>query len=209
MIVNAGPSSSSDVVLSLVDRLHRFSVEDYHRLGEHGILTPEDRVEFLEGGVVKKMTMDPAHARVVRALMRLLPALIPAESGMVQSQLPLQLSQSEPEPDVAVIRGNEHQFDHRHPQGDETALVVEVPDSSLAADRGPKQTMYARDRVPVYWIVNLVDRVVEVYTDPSEEEPAHYRSLQVYAAGQDVVVRLDGVDVGVIAVLELLPLPLP
>ena len=97
-------------------------------------------------------------------------------------------------------------FDHRHPRADEIALVVEVSDSSLAEDRRLKQMMYARDRVSVYWIVNLVDRVIEVYSDPSEDEPARYLTHRDYAEGSDVPVSLDGHDIGMIAVSDVLPL---
>jgi Uma2 family endonuclease len=81
-------------------------------------------------------------------------------------------------------------------------LLVEAADTSLDRDRGVKKMAYARGRIPVYWIINLVDRQVEVYSDPRRGQ---YRSTQVFEPGQDVPVVIDGVEVGRIAVADLLP----
>jgi Uma2 family endonuclease len=81
-------------------------------------------------------------------------------------------------------------------------LLVEVADSSLDRDRGEKKAAYARGRIPIYWSVNLVDRQVEVYSNPRRGQ---YRSSQVFKPGQDVPIVIDGVEVGRIAVADLLP----
>jgi Uma2 family endonuclease len=113
---------------------------------------------------------------------------------------------SEPEPDVAVVRGNRRDYLERHPEPRETGILVEVPDSTLRHDRGFKKRIYARDRTPVYWIVNLVDRQVEVYTDPTgPADVPDYRQRQDYKPGEDVPVVIDGQEVGRIPVAELLP----
>ncbi len=131
----------------------------------------------------------------------------------VRSQGTARLSESRPEPDVALARGDRRTFANRHPEPADFGLVVEVSDSSLARDEQDKTRIYARDSIPVYWVVNLVDRRVEVFTDPTGPDvPAgaadpdpHYRSRQDYPAGTSVPVTLDGVGVGAIPVDELLP----
>ena len=107
----------------------------------------------------------------------------------------------EPEPDVVVVRGLREDYRNRIPGPNDVALLVEVLEATLEQDRGKKLTAYARGSIPLYWIVNLVDRQVEVYSDPS---PAGYRSIQVFKPGQDVPVAIDCDDVGRIAVADIL-----
>lgn len=113
---------------------------------------------------------------------------------------------SEPEPDVYVVRGELGDYDNRHPGPADTPLVVEVADSTLARDRGLKQRIYARAGVPVYWIVNLVERAIEVHAKPaSTAKSPKYRQRQVFAANDDVPVVLDGELVGTLRVADILP----
>src|SRR5215212_6010614 len=128
----------------------------------------------------------------------LLTPLMPA-GWFVDSQAPLPTAESVPEPDVLVIRGDRRQYmaEGRHPGPGDMGLVVEVSDSSVSTDRGTKRRVYARANVAQYWIVNLVDRRVEVYTDPSGpgDDPA-YRQQRDYGPGDEVPVLLDGQEVG-------------
>ncbi len=103
----------------------------------------------------------------------------------------------EPEPDVAVVRGSRDDFRERTPRPKDVAMLVEVSQSTLDRDRGEKKA-YARGRIPIYWIINLV----EVYCNPRRGQ---YRSSQVFKPGQDVPIVIDGVEVGRIAVTDLLP----
>ena len=109
---------------------------------------------------------------------------------------------SEPEPDRCIARGTIRDYADQHPGPDEIALIVEVADSSLADDRKLAAKVYGPAGIPVYWIVNLVDRQVEVYTDPG---PLGYRSTESFAEGQSVPVVIDGQAVGRIAVSDILP----
>ena len=108
----------------------------------------------------------------------------------------------ETEPDLSVIQGRRNDFLGRHPGPKEIALLIEVADSSLHRDRGVKWSAYARSRVPVYWIINLIDRQVEVYLKPSR---GRYRSTEIYQPGQDVPVVITGAEFGRIAVNDVLP----
>ena len=109
----------------------------------------------------------------------------------------------EPEPDVAIVRGSDADYRHRVPTPADVALLVEVSDSTLDQDRGKKLEAYARAGIPVYWIVNLVDRQVEVYTRPVKA--GRYRSRKDYKPGQQVPVVIAGQQLAPIAVDDILP----
>jgi Uma2 family endonuclease len=184
--------------------LHRFTVEQYHRLIDNGVLTTEDRVELLEGWIVDKMPHNPPHdgtvSRINRRILRLLP-----ENWLLRVQAAITLAVSEPEPDLAVVRGPEDVYFERHPGPRDIALLIEVADSSLLEDRRDKGLIYARARIPVYWIVNLRDSCIEVYTQPTAGRAPRYRRQHDFRRGESVPLILDGKEVAQIAVKELLP----
>jgi Uma2 family endonuclease len=170
-----------------------------------GVLTDEDRVELLENYLVLKTPANPPHDSTVTKLFRRLDRLAPA-GYVVRCQVGSSLPDSQPEPDIAIARADERAFDARHPRPDEIALVIEVSDSSLHCDRVDKGRIYARVSIPQYWVVNLVDRQVEVYTDPTGPVSVPvYRRRQDFAAGTTVPLELDGQAVGTVSVGELLP----
>jgi Uma2 family endonuclease len=187
--------------------LYRLSVEQYHDMIRKGILKDGDPVEMVEGVLVKKMTKNPPHTFATQALRDLLPALLPS-GWFVNDQEPVTTEDSQPEPDVAVIRGERRHFlvERRHPGPQDTTLVIEVADSSLDFDQTTKLRAYARSRIPVYWIVNLVDRRVQVYTDPTGPavDPPTYQQRQDFGPADEVPVVLDGHEVTHIAVRDLL-----
>jgi Uma2 family endonuclease len=124
----------------------------------------------------------------------------------VDTQEPITCEDSEPEPDVKVVRGAPRDYLNRHPGPQDVALVVEVTDSSLAQDRGLKKRLYAAARIPVYWIVNLLERQIEVYTDPSgPAEQPDYRRRQDFHAADKAPLVIEGREIGQIAVADLLP----
>jgi hypothetical protein len=113
---------------------------------------------------------------------------------------------SEPEADVAIVRGRRRDYAQRHPEPNEVALLIEVAGGSLERDRGWKKRLYAAACLPVYWIVNLVDKQVEVFTGPSGPcDCPNYANAAVYRVGQAVPVVLDGQLVEQIAVDEMMP----
>jgi len=183
--------------------MHRFSVEDYHEMGRAGILGPEDRVELLEGWIVKKMNLNPPHMVCVKLCDAALTAAIPAQ-WHTRTQGPVTTEASEPEPDVAVVRGAVRDYLTKHPAGSDTALVVEVADSSLSNDRY-KRAIYAQAGFPHYWIVDLTARHVEVYGEPIGGQDARYRKEQILKPGQEIPLVIDGAEIAMIPVAELLP----
>jgi len=182
--------------------VRRFSVAEYHRMLETGILSENDRVELLEGCIVPKMTRSPGHDRSIELVDEALRRILPT-GWRIRIQSAITTSDSEPEPDLAVvIRGAAN----RHPEPSELGLVIEVSESTLTADRDDKGRLFARAKIPIYWIVNLVDSRVEVYTDPTGVVgPALYRRRQDYDSGSVAPLVLDGTQLGEIAVSDLLP----
>jgi Uma2 family endonuclease len=183
----------------------RFTVAEYHDLIRQGHLTEDDNLELIEGYLVHKMSRNPPHdgaiLRLTNRLLRLLPA-----GWIARFQSGITLSDSEPEPDGAIVRGDERTYDTRHPVPADFGIVIEVSESSLAADRTDKLRVYARAGIPECWIINLVDRQIEVYTVPSGPgvTPA-YAARQDYPATDAVPLTLDGRPVGTIPVADLLP----
>ncbi len=116
------------------------------------------------------------------------------------------MGDSEPEPDLAVVRGNLDQYEHSHPGPQDVALVIEVADVSLHRDRSIKKRVYARAGIPVYWIVNLQERRIEVYTAPSgPTENPDYRQRNDFTAGMGLPLVIEGRESGHIPVAALLP----
>ncbi|MGH7199529.1 MAG: Uma2 family endonuclease, partial [Planctomycetaceae bacterium] len=125
-----------------------------------------------------------------------------------QSQQPVTLQESEPEPDVAVVRGEIRDYARQHPTAADVAVLIEAADSSLREDRTVKGPIYAAAGVPVYWIINLIDETIEVYTEPAaaeEARPAEYRSRRTFTREQAVPLVIDGRTVAEIPAAELLP----
>ena len=183
----------------------RFTVDAYHRLGEIGILDENDRVELLEGWIAPKMGHNPPHDGTIDLVNFALRPVLPS-GWMIRIQSSITTDGSEPEPDIAVVRGESRTFLSRHPEPGEVGLIVEVADPSLATDRGTKARLYARARIPAYWIVNVRDRQLEVLTEPSgPADSPQYLRQQTLGPEDAVRLLLGDNDIAHIAVKELLP----
>jgi len=144
------------------ERVHRLSVSDYHRLGELGMISEE--VELLRGIIVDKMSKSPLHEFVADQLLELLQRMTPKEFR-VRPERPLTVRDSEPEPDISVVRGKPQDWLKAHPAT--AALVVEISLTSLVLDRS-KAEIYAEAGIPEYWLVRADDRLIDVYREPFE-----------------------------------------
>jgi Uma2 family endonuclease len=183
----------------------RLSLDQYHAMIRAGILTDDDPVELLEGWLVLKQPKNPSH-RLTTGLTREALERVTPTGWYVDAHEPITLQNSEPEPDVVVVRGQTRDYLDRHPRPQDLALVVEVADASLQRDRTTKKRLYAAAGIPVYGIVNLPDRQVEVYTDPTgPAEQPDYRQRQDRDRTGEVPLLLGGKEVGRVAVRELLP----
>jgi hypothetical protein len=185
--------------------VRRFTVAEYHQMIQAGILTEEDRVELIEGWIVPKMPHNPPHDSTVDQAQEMLLRLVPP-GWRIRVQSAITTADSEPEPDLVITPGPASRYATRHPQPQEIALVVEVADSSLSFDRGDKCRSYARSGIVCYWIINLVHRHVEVYTDPtgSAAQPA-YRQRTDYGRADSMPLVIGGQQVALISVANLLP----
>lgn len=192
-------------LLGTLAGFRRFSVDEYHRLTAIGMLTEDDNLELIEGYLVLKMARNPPHDGTLHRVFKRLAKLLPA-GWDVRVQSAVTLVDSEPEPDVAVVREDPDGYTTRHPHAADIGLIIEVSDSTLPGDRADKGRIYARAGIACYWIVNLVDRQVEVYTSPSGPTPSPgYVQRQDYRAGDVVTLELGGRVSATIPVQDILP----
>ena len=145
----------------------RFTVHDYHRMGEAGILHEDDRVELIEGEIVEMAAIGTRHFSCVNRLNRLLVMSV-GDEAVVSVQNPARLNEhTEPQPDLAVIRPRDYR--ESLPEPDDVLLLIEVSDATLAYDRGVKLPLYARAGIREVWIVDLAGETIGRHTDPSED----------------------------------------
>jgi Uma2 family endonuclease len=156
---------------------HRFSVEDYHRMGEVGILRGDERVELIDGEIVRMTPIGSAHAACVKRLLRRLVSAA-GERAIVSAQDPIVLGPaSEPQPDLALLRPRADFYAGAHPGPDDVWLIVEVAETSLAFDRAVKVPLYARAGIAEVWLIDLPGQHIEVYRQPSEGRYAQVHRL--------------------------------
>jgi Uma2 family endonuclease len=185
--------------------LMKFSVEQYHEMINAGIFTENNAIELLDGWIIHKMPKNPPHSFSNQILLQLLLKIIPANWFAI-AQEPVTLAKSEPEPDIVVVVGDRRDFLDRHPQPADIPLVIEVSDATLRHDRTVKRTIYAQASIPAYWIVNLQESKLEVYSELSLiNGQLDYTSRRDYGRDDSVAVVLRGQEVGVLAVGEFLP----
>jgi Uma2 family endonuclease len=173
----------------------RITLDEYHRMIEAGSLGEDDRVQLIAGAIVALTPQGPAYALAIQNLTRLLAPGLPAELAL-RVQLPLTLpDDSEPEPDLAVVRFEDARSREHHPRT--ALLVVEVAGDSLHFDRQAKAALYARAGIPEYWIVNLGETTVEVHRDPDTATGAYRAGVVVSSEGAVVATSLPGLRVDV------------
>ena len=166
----------SSSVQTLYQR-YRLTVDDYRRMSEAGIFHENDRVELIDGEIIKMAPTGSLHAGTVDQLTRLF-ILTFGQNAIIRVQNPIVLDDySEPEPDLALLTPREDFYKSSHPIVRDLLLVVEIADSSLAYDREVKLPLYARSHIPEVWIVDLENRCVRVFQDPAEEGFARTRTL--------------------------------
>lgn len=159
----------------------RFTVHDYHRMGEAGILHEDDRVELIEGEIVEMAAIGTRHFACVNQLNRLLVRGV-GDAAIVSVQNPVRLDEhTEPQPDLTVLRVRDYR--ESLPMPGDVLLLIEVSDTTLAYDRGVKLPLYARAGIREVWIVDLPSEVIERHTDPSANG---YRGLKKVRRGEKI-----------------------
>ncbi len=187
-------------------KFYRFTVRQFAKMVDDGYFANGPRVELLGGRIVQSMTKNEPHCFAVGELSECLRRIIPP-GWSVREEKPVVLDDYwRPEPDLAVARGQNQNYKLRFPQAEELGLIIEVADTSYVKDSELMKRRYALAGIATYWIVNIRQRRIEVFTNPADQEnPAAYRTVAEYQVGQDVPVILVGVEVGRIPVASILP----
>ncbi len=160
----------------------RFSVDDYYKMIEQGMVEDYERCEIIDGEMIQKMTIGDKHGWVVDLLAQYFVKSLP-DTVRVRIQNPLRLSDfDEPEPDIVLADLTKYDG-KRHPRATETLLVVEVADTSLRFDRDTKLPLYAEAGIQEVWIVNLANDLVEVHHDPAV---GIYQTAGIYRSGETI-----------------------
>ena len=176
----------------------RMTVDEFERIVE----SLDEPFELIDGQLIRKPDMDPHHVWATERLRKRLERML-SEGWSVRNDKPLRIPDfNERRPDIAVVRGDEDTYETRHPEPADVMLLIEVSVSTLTRDPSKKRPLYASSDIPVYWIVNAIDRQVEVYTNPG---PDGYATCDVFKPGQSVPVVIAGAEVGRIAVNDVLP----
>lgn len=156
---------------------YRFTVDEYHCMGEAGVFHEDDRVELINGQVVEMTPIGPRHARCVDDLNRLFTRLA-GDTAIVRVQNPVVLGKHhEPQPDLALLRRRPDRYGQAHPRPADVLVVVEVAETSLAYDRDIKIPLYARAGIPEVWLVDLQSDTIHVYRAPRRDGYAEPRSV--------------------------------
>ena len=167
--------------------VRRWTVDDYHRMVEAGILTTGDRVELLEGQIIEMSPQLPPHASTTQRVARYLDRLL-EEIAYVRMQLPITLKpHSKPEPGVAVVRIDPHEYSDRHPAPDEIFLIIEVADTTLLSDRQQKALTYARAGIADYWILDVNAHQIYMFRGPGA---TGYQQESIFTKGSKKVALL-------------------
>lgn len=160
-----------------------FTVKEFHRMIETGILKEGDPVELVRGEIIQMAAIGSKHASCVRRVSAVLRSRL-GDAVFVDTQNPIELGEySEPQPNVALLRPRADFYAEAHPKSEDVFLLVEVSDTTLRFDRSVKIPLYAEEGIAEVWIVNLSDESVEVYRSPS---PTGYESVQTFSRGQSI-----------------------
>jgi Uma2 family endonuclease len=160
-----------------------FTVAEYHRMGEVGIISPNDRVELLDGKIIKIDPISSLHAACTKRINSLITSLV-KDVAIVGVQDPVEISDySEPEPDISVLKYREDYYAGSHPKSSDILLIVEVADTTVEADRRDKFPKYARAGILEAWLVNLPKDLIEVHTDPVK---GIYQNIRIYQRGDTI-----------------------
>ncbi|MFO8040481.1 MAG: Uma2 family endonuclease [Sodalinema sp.] len=175
----------------------KFTVKDYHKMAELGILNPDERLELIDGDIYKMSPIGRRHAAYVTRIANQLMKLLGSDMSMINVQNPIVLNDlSEPEPDVSLLKPREDQYFSGLPQAADVYLVVEVAESSLESDRSEKLPRYAAASIPEVWLINALTHQLECYRHP---ENGRYREYQTLERGDslrlvsfpDLLIHLD------------------
>ncbi|NEN88871.1 MAG: Uma2 family endonuclease [Okeania sp. SIO3H1] len=181
-------------------KIHLWTVAEYHHMIDCGILTPESRVELLEGRIIKMNPQRAPHAATTQRTSDYLKSQL-TQQAHIRMQLPVTLSNSEPEPDIAVVHIDPKAYGDRHPSPQEIFFLIEISDTTLRIDRQEKTLIYAGANIPEYWVLDVVQRQAYIYRHPT---PGGYQSETVLS-DSEVINPLNFPSVSLSITKMLLP----
>ena len=194
MAVASAPPTTSENGID-ISTLKRWSLEDYHRLIELGILQPSDHSELIDGYICTNMPQNPPHADAIDNALDYLIRHLP-RSAKVRSQSPITLPpNSEPEPDIAIVARIDGGYRDRHPGPNDIWFIIEIADSTLQSDLTAKANLYARNGIQDYWVVDVGDRHVWIHRQPSETGYQEIIELEQPEIVKAIVPGLEGVEI--------------
>ncbi|MFM7600500.1 MAG: Uma2 family endonuclease [Pseudanabaena sp.] len=177
---------TTEIEQELETQIRLWSIADYHQMIEAGILDEDDRVELWDGKIISKNRKSPIRASSIQRSSNFLLDLL-GDRAEIRVQLPVILgNDSEPEPDLAVVKFDAHEYSFRHPEVADIYLLIEVADSTIAKDRKQKARIYAKNRVLEYWILDLQKRQVYVFRQPEENT---YREELVLNSSDSIAMQ--------------------
>ena len=181
-----------------------FSAEAFRKMIDADVFADDDRVELWDGWIITKMANKVPHSNASMFLSYKLNQILP-EGWLLTGENPINLGPNQtPLPDHFVLRGTPRNYSGRYPDPAEVGLVVEIAETSLRRDTTVKLAGYAAAGIPTYWVINLIKNVIQTYETPIPAE-GRYESMQTYAVGQAVPLRLSGVLIAEIPASDLLP----
>ena len=164
----------------------KFTVEQYHKMVESGILTEDDRVELIRGEIIEMSPIGTKHAAYVKRLNKLLSQKL-RDRVLIAIQDPVELNNnSEPQPDVALLKPRDDFYATAHPQSQDIFLLIEVSDSTVMYDREEKIPLYAEANIIEVWLVDINEQIVEVYQQPTA---TGYQLMQKFTSGQTLSIQ--------------------
>jgi Uma2 family endonuclease len=167
-----------------LNNLKSWTVQDYHRMNELEIINPNERTELIAGQITIMVAKGTPHVLALRVLASELESLLVNQPIFVSTQDPIHLDDfSEPEPDLAIIKGNMFDYADRHPQPADIYLVVEVASATLKQDCEIKDKLYAKASIADYWVIDIPNHQVHIFRDPT---PTGYTSHLILKAPQTI-----------------------
>lgn len=180
---------------------HRWTVAEYHRMGEVGLLNEDSRVELIDGEIIEMAPIGSSHGGNVNRLIRLFSKVV-GDKAIIAAQNPVVLSgYAEPQPDLAILRWRGDDYEQSSPHPEDVLLLVEVSDSTLRYDRDVKVPLYASHGIPEVWLLDIQQKQLEIYRDPTNGQ---YRQRDCRRTGQIAPILCPD---AVIDLTELFPNP--
>lgn len=176
----------------------KFTVEQFHKMAESGILNEDDRVELIRGEIIEMAAIGAKYAACRRRLNNFLHRKL-GDGVIISVQNPIELDDSsEPQPDVALLKPCEDNYLSAHPQPKDVFLIIEVADTTIKYDREVKIPLYAQEGVAEVWLVDINEECVEVFREPVN---GSYQKVEKFGRGDLVIQAFENVNIGVDEIL--------